>query len=241
MVALAPAVALALLGAGPAERWVELLPGLERRSALGDGFALEAVRVDLHRYELKVVLARDLGKEQVTARELAAATGALVAVNGGFFDPRLRPVGLRVSGGRVLSGTPSEALAALVVTPGGARIVPGAELRRLRGMSEAVQCTPRLVIDGEPNQLKPQVSRRTAAGIDAGGRVVLVVTREGAIEAGALARLLAGDVAEGGFALRDALNLDGGGSTQLYLRAGGAELDVAGESVADGLTVSVRP
>ena len=45
----------------------------------------------------------------------------------------------------------------------------------------------------------------------------------------------------GGYALRDALNLDGGGSTQLWLAAGGTTLDVPGLTpVSDAVVVVPR-
>jgi hypothetical protein len=96
-------------------------------------------------------------------------------------------------------------------------------------------------VSGSPNRLKPQISRRTVAGVDRAGRLVLLVTREGAFEAGALGRLLAAPEGEGGYGLVDALNLDGGGSTQLHVEAGGTTIDVGGATgVADALIVRAR-
>jgi hypothetical protein len=50
----------------------------------------------------------------------------------------------------------------------------------------------------------------------------------GAVEASDLARFLAAAVAGGGLGCTDALNLDGGPSTQLSARAGEFSLDVGG-------------
>ena len=221
--------------------WRPVVPGLERRSEERAGVKTEALRIDLTRLRVRVATARGLGERALTAREFAERTGALAVVNGGFFDPEWHPVGLRISGGRPVGGSLRPGLGALVLIgdrSARARVVLGSDLSRLGSVREALQCGPRLVLGGVPNRLKPQISRRTTAGIDAAGRLVLLVTRSGALEAGELAALLAAPEAEGGYGLTEALNLDGGGSTQLFLRSVGHKLDVPGETpVADALVV----
>ncbi len=234
---MAAAVLLAATGAP----WRALEPGIEHRSDTRDGVTVEALRIDPRAHRIEVVLATEIGEKAATARAFAAATHAKVVVNGGFFDPALRPVGLRMSGGKKVAGQRSETLGALAVTDRGIAIVPGTEIAGLEGVRELVQCGPRLVVAGSPNRLKPQISRRTVAGVDRAGRLVLLVTREGAYEASALGRLLADPESEGGYGLVDALNLDGGGSTQLHAEAGGTIIDVGGATgVADALVVRAR-
>ncbi len=92
-------LALVLLAApaGDTARWQPVAPGIERLEIAGQ---LLAFRFDLARYRAEVVVP---GAEAPrTAAELRQQHGAVLAVNGGFFDERGRPLGLRISRGRSL-------------------------------------------------------------------------------------------------------------------------------------------
>jgi uncharacterized protein YigE (DUF2233 family) len=89
-------------------------------------------------------------------------------------------------------------------------------------MDEAIQCGPRLVIDGYIPDFYPEISARSGIGIDPSGRIVLAVTEQGELTLRQFALALKA------FGCVDALNLDGGPSTQLFLKAGKTLLDVPG-------------
>lgn len=218
--------------------WTTLAPGFEHRSATLHGTELEILRADPTRVGARVVVAEKGG---LTARQMAAAPDALAAVNGGFFSPGLEVVGLRRSGGRRIAGTLRRGLGALAWSEGKTpRVVMGGDVAALEGMTEVLQCGPRLVVSGRPNQLKPQVSRRTVAGIDGVGRLLLIVTRHGLLEANDLASWLARPETAGGLGLIEALNLDGGGSSQMFAN-GPQPIDVPGaDVVADGIVLYPR-
>jgi uncharacterized protein YigE (DUF2233 family) len=226
-------LALAAAG-GPAradEAWREIAPGLQHRTLEiptedGDRVDGHAFRADLRRVRVGVLDARRAGRPRATAPELLAESGALVAVNGGFFDERGAPLGLVVSGGVVRNPLRRVDWGVFSVRAGTASIVHTREYEASPGVEAAVQVGPRLVVNGRPTPLKPQTSRRSAVCVHRDGRVTLLVT--GAVEAGDLARFLAAPAAGGGLACADALNLDGGPSTQLAARAGDFSLDVAG-------------
>jgi hypothetical protein len=88
-----------------------------------------------------------------------------------------------------------------------------------------VQGLPRLVVDGKPTKLKPQTAARTAVCAGGARAVVVVTTPAQALD---LAELLARPRDRGGFGCTDALNLDGGPSTQASVRLPGLNLDVPG-------------
>ena len=88
---------------------------------------------------------------------------------------------------------------------------------------EAIQCGPRLVVNGTPTKLKPQWARRTGVGIDRSGRVVIAVS-DGDLSLEEWAKLWA---SPSGLNCSDALNMDGGPSTQLAV-AGQKALSVEG-------------
>jgi uncharacterized protein YigE (DUF2233 family) len=97
-----------------------------------------------------------------------------------------------------------------------------------------VQGTPRLVVGGRVEHLKEQVARRTAVCTD-GKRLTLVVTT--ALEFNAFAQFLAAPLESGGAGCSDALNLDGGPSTQLAARLGDLKLDEPGQPVPNALAL----
>ena len=104
-----------------------------------------------------------------------------------------------------------------------------------------MQCGPRLVVKGEVTRLKKQYARRSCVGLDGVGRILLVATDGSTMDATYLARVLAAPEEKSGLGCRDAMNLDGGGSTQLYVGYRGFRLDLRGAwPVPDGLGVFAR-
>src|SRR5687768_12402185 len=79
-------------------------------------------------------------------------SGAELVVNGGFFDPAGKPVGLAMSGGALISRL-STTMSGGVLTSDGerARLSPTESFVLPEGARFAVQCKPRLVVDGAPN------------------------------------------------------------------------------------------
>jgi uncharacterized protein YigE (DUF2233 family) len=159
-----------------------------------------------------------------------------VAFNGGFFDTDWRPLGLRIAAGKTLIGLrPRVDWGVLVLRDERAQIVHSREFRPDPAIEQAIQVGPRLLVDGQPLRLKPQVSRRTAVALDRDGRTLTVVVTRVAASAQALAELLAR------LGFHSALMLDGGPSSQLSAALGGLELDLrGGYAVPDALVVRRR-
>jgi hypothetical protein len=78
-----------------------------------------------------------------------------------------------------------------------------------------VQGIPRLVVGGKVQGLKPQLAARTAVCAEGTAVVIVVATKA---ETTAFARFLADPPQQGGLGCSDALNLDGGPSTQLVVK-----------------------
>jgi hypothetical protein len=148
-------------------------------------------------------------------------TGAELVVNGGFFDPAGKALGLAVSDGAVLSRL-STAMSGGVVTSDGerARLWETETFTMPEHLRFAIQCKPRLVVDGGLNIKRDdgQRSERTALCLRDGGKTVdVVIVRDEGGELGgpslfALGRYLVRRGCEG------ALNLDGGPSTGVAWR-----------------------
>jgi uncharacterized protein YigE (DUF2233 family) len=222
--------------------WTQIAPGASRAELVtADG----ATKIALYRFALAqfradVVVGAGWPPARETAAALVGRRAAVAAVNGGFFDERGAPLGLRIAGGRKRAPLrPKADWGVLVLEEAGARIVHTRELaahdgpERARG---AIQVGPRLVVGGRPLQLKPQLARRTAVALERSGDALTLVVVDDPIDANELAARLA----SAGF--DSALLLDGGPSTQLALAVGAARADLpGGYPVPDLLVIEPRP
>jgi uncharacterized protein YigE (DUF2233 family) len=141
---------------------------------------------------------------------------AVAVVNGGFFDDKGAPLGLRIARGKtIVPLRPHVDWGVLLVTRDRARIVHSSELVATAGVEAAIQVGPRILIDGAVPPLKPQLARRTAVALTKDGASLTLVVAPESIDAASLGARLA----KLGFS--SALLLDGGPSTQLALGVGG--------------------
>lgn len=184
------------------------------RTTLG-GIPVTAVAFDSRTHRLVVAdQPGGPGSQWPDARAAAASRQGLAAVNGGFFTPEGKPLGLLVAGGwREGSLNRASSLGAgLYLDDGASRLI-----RREGGASggEMLQSGPFLVEAGRAVAgLSPETSTaRTFIGWDGG--TGWFIARSGACSLDRLGRALAG--AEiGGVAARQVLNLDGGRSSDLW-------------------------
>ena len=114
-----------------------------------------------------------------------------------------------------------------------ATLVHTRSYRPRRNTEFAIQAGPRLVVKGKALKLKAQYARRTALGIERGGRHVLLVVVQEAIKTETLAALMLK------LGCHQALNLDGGSSTQLWSPLAGVP-QLRGISVANAVLVLKR-
>ncbi len=213
-------------GAAKQNSWREISPGVEMRrwhvTVEGLRVPVVAVRAEASRFRVDTGAALDVA----TWRKRMASA---VVANGGFFDTDGRTLGLRIARGKQIAPLRKADWGVFYVSPKGARIVHTRDWaswspRVKARVREAVQCGPRLVVDGQVLHLKPQWARRTGLGVMRDGRIVLAVT-EDEMSFAAWAALWA---RRDGLNCRDALNLDGGGSTQIAIRTSKASYDVSG-------------
>jgi hypothetical protein len=232
----AVAVLLAVSDAGPALargplRFVTVAPGIAHASfeIQPDDtapFLGHAFNVDLDVVDLRLVPAGEPLSRRTVA-EIVAPYTAVVATNASFFDIQGRPMGLAVDEGRVLADGKRRSWGALVIDGRHARIVLGEDIKDDHAHRLVVQGIPRLVVGGKVQPLKPQLAERTA--ICAKGSVVVLVVATKA-ETTPFARFLADPPDQGGLGCQEALNLDGGTSTQLVVKLPGLTFSFAGGS-----------
>lgn len=185
--------------------------------------ALHAFQIDPRQVQIRPVFP---GRNQY-ASKMRDDAGALIVSNANFFDPAGHPLGLvRISGHSLQHTKDISWWSVLCLQNDRARIVHSS--RYVEGSClHALQAGPRLVVANTIPKLKTESSRKTAIGIQPSGKFILVVT-EREIPILDLAHLFATPERDGGLGCPEALNLDGGSSTQISVRAPHLRLDVAG-------------
>jgi uncharacterized protein YigE (DUF2233 family) len=158
---------------------------------------------------------------------------SLLVVNGGYFAPQdegSETIGLLVSDGRRW-GTPLDSYAGMfAVTAAGdvsVRWLRRSPYDPQEPLAQAVQSFPVLVkpggVMGFPAEAdEGALTRRTVVAQDLGGNVLFIVAPAGYLSLHELAVFLA----ESDLAIDVALNLDGGGSTGMWLAAGDATVEI---------------
>lgn len=206
------------------------VPATEEAAAI-EGHAF---RVDLEQAGVRVLPA---GGPTVRrdVRTITRALPSAIAINGSFFDEEQRAMGLVVDEGRLISRRRYRAWGALVVKGRRGNVMMGSHVKLDDGPTLVLQGFPRLVVDGEVGRLQQERARRTAVCLagphDAGGyRTLTLVVTSSRVGLEDLAHFLALPARHGGMGCSEALNLDGGPSTQLVARLGELTVEVAGGS-----------
>lgn len=204
----------------------------------GGTFGLLAVRADAAHYRLRVLASPDL-RRAVRSDDLRRQTRAVLVVNGPFFDTDGRAMGLVVSAGRVLQRMPppSPANGAVLAVKGGKVWIAGRDALRLDGVTEAVQCAPRLLADGQATSGILDADRRsprTVVALTRDGHILVVCTTSWAD--GASFTEMQDALRRAPFDAVDAMALDGGRSSQMSLKAGKVQRDLPG---VDPVPVSI--
>ena len=180
----------------------------------------ESVTMDLAIFSAKSYTLRILQNEGGTnsLAETMEHEACLAGVNGGYFDEKFAPIGLRIVNGQTIAPLQRARLitGVLVASSRGVQIVRAREFSRRPGVTAAVQCGPFLVDLARPiNGLNnSNVARRTFAATTNTGRAMLGVCS--AVSLAELSKLLATTSFDEDLKIERALNLDGGSSTAFW-------------------------
>ena len=142
----------------------------------------------------------------------------LAGVNGGYFDPDYRAIGLLIVDGKMIAPLQRARLLSgiLAASQRGIQIVRVAEFSRKQKLQAAVQCGPFLVDSGNrvPGLEATRSARRTFAAIGSGHRAAVGFCSDVTLDD--LGRILASS--GGDFKVQRALNLDGGSSSAFWFK-----------------------
>jgi uncharacterized protein YigE (DUF2233 family) len=205
----------------PDSGWEILRKGLERRvvnlfSNNGALFeSLYLLRIDPEYYRFDVAYSPS---EPLSLEAWQNQTGALIVLNGGFFDENNNATGMVISDGQQY-GASYEGFGGMLAVDNS-----GPDIRWLNeqpfsddeNLVAALQSFPMLVLPGgqlPPGNESSDAARRTVIGQDQDGRLIMMVAGFGPFSLRAMARYLVSSDLN----LDRALNLDGGASTGMLL------------------------
>lgn len=218
-----------------AAAWQQLAPGLgylRYNAPFGNG-SVSAFRIDLQDYRL----AATVNKPPLTLSQQLVVNHAVLAINGGFFNRDGEPLGLRISAGKTLSSyRPISWWPIFTVKQQHAAIISANQFNPKQHYDFAVQAGPRLLSNGALLSFKQGLANRSALCIDRQGRVIVAVSNHYALSLQAWASLLKQQ-----FACYNALNLDGGHSSQLAAKIDNFSLSIPSMAVvADVILLQPR-
>lgn len=168
----------------------------------------------------QVVIKPIMNRDTLTAKQMARQNGALAVINANFFDIQEKPLGLIVIDGKERHAKKDISWWGVFCLKKGRASVLHSSNYRKDLCEQAVQAGPRLVINGWIPKLKEEVSRKTAVGVTRRNEVIFVVSSEN-IPITVLAEVFKRPEYLGGLECLNALNLDGGTSSQLYTQTRG--------------------
>jgi len=181
-------------------------------------FEMQIVVFDSSQFDLKVIDQPEDWSGSSRMTECMRGAAAVAGVNGGFFTPEFKPMGLMIaSGQRTGAWQTGPLLTGAVVVTSQPQLLWNAEVNP-EGASELVQAGPRLVDGGQAvsGLDAKKRSTRTFIANDGGNQWLLGLAHD--ISLAELAELLTTPGLMPAFSVNRALNLDGGHSSAIYYR-----------------------
>jgi len=228
----------------PLNAWKKVDEGFEVRSLSLQGhpyqvpFKVRALRLEIARFPVRVIDSRDFGAIRLDVKAMVQKSQALGALNGGFFLPDYKPLGLLIVDGRETNPLRNADWGIFMIQDNVPKILHTKDFLPDKGISQALQVGPRLVVGGRELTMKKQIARRSAVGITYKHQVVLVNTEDTDAYAQDLARIFWLSEDEGGLGCKDAMSLDGGPSAQMFVEYKSVKIDLPGGwGVPNGLGV----
>ncbi len=191
-----------------------------RETENGDRATLHFAIFDFRRAALRII--DQPAEPRSDLMKVMQREKCLAGVNGGYFDGDYEPVGLVVSGGRVIAPLRKARLLSgiLSVVNGRVRLQRVAEYSRRSKVTDAVQAGPFLIDHARavPGLNDSRSARRTFVAAGAPNQIALGFCS--AVSLAQLAAILAEPNVSGGLKIERALNLDGGSSSAFWVGDG---------------------
>lgn len=226
--------------------WSTLEAGLDYRKltvtpASGDDAGtIHFFRINPELWQLRLISARQFDRESATVKFMAQEGHARLAINGGFFSADFKPLGLRISNGTKFNPIRNISWwGVFAIVLGKPQVSAVRDYAPVAPPAFAIQSGPRLLVNSSiPTTLKEGIDQRSAIGVTADGLIVLAVTDHAWLSTTEFAQWMRSS--EGG-GCTNALNLDGGHSSQLYYAGRLSEMSVENSStIVDAIGVYLK-
>lgn len=214
-----------------AEEWQEVAPGVAYRRYLGDGRDIHVARIDLASEQVRIISTQQ-DERGLGVSEFAKLKKAIVAINADYFDKEFQPVGLAIGPCGRWKGTPSSSVRRQGLVGFGPRLItirrytddgpiPGWVTSGVSGwpiLIESCRVVSAKELPGSDHFTRAP-HPRTAVGSSWTGRFVYFVVADGRREG-----IPGPTLEELGLFMRNelgictAMNLDGGGSSAMWVR-----------------------
>ncbi len=200
--------------------WYPAAPGVDVRyedwkAPSGHEDTVTIARLDLKRVHISIGYQPD---QPLSMSSWMKQTDAVAMINGGYFDARNQPEGLLLSNGQA-SGTSYSGFGGMLSVDRQGKV----SLRSLREqpydsgeqLQQATQSSPMLMLNGQRTQFTANAGfqRRSIIATDKQGHLLLIASPGQEFTLDEIADLLASS----DLSIQNALNLDGGSSTGLYV------------------------
>jgi uncharacterized protein YigE (DUF2233 family) len=208
--------------------WIAIADGIVYRrlafyNSAGQATGILVTRIDPARASFRVKFVN--GQTKNVTDWVNANPGVKVVVNGGYFTPQNIPIGLIAVEGTLMNRATGRNDAGFFQVKGGQPKVRSLFLEPYNNterFDQLVEGFPILMVRGRAApafnpDLSTAQSRRTIVAQDVYGRILFMVTSPGMATLLDMAKYLA----VSGLEIDTALNLDGGGSTQMYIATNG--------------------
>jgi len=218
-------------GSNPSlNQWTQVAPGIEIRyehwkSAGPDEDTVTISRFDPHQFQMSVGYQPD---DPLSIANWEKQTGAVALFNGGYFDEHNRATGLVISDGQS-NGTSYPDFGGLFAVDAQGNLILRALSQQpydpnTEQLQEATEASPMLVIDGKRTQFNANASssRRTVVALDTAGRLLFIISPGGSFSLDELADV----VSSSDLQIQTALNLDGGASTDMYIKTANQNVEL---------------
>ncbi|NDD28131.1 MAG: phosphodiester glycosidase family protein [Proteobacteria bacterium] len=210
-----------------ASAWSPIVAGIEFRTVTftaGTGEAMRLLQVRVNPTVASLRLHSTGAAADVPA--LARRANAIAAINASYFDANRQPLGYLKINGRVRNGSiaTGAAFTGVFTMTGNVPQIVSRERFNPTAVDTALQAGPRLVAHGAPTKglRETRSFRQTGVAVTNDGHIVMYAT-DGSYRGATWAEmqsLLTGPSRAGGIDPSDVLNLDGGSSSQIYVRQG---------------------
>ncbi len=192
-------------------------------------------KIDLNRFDLSSLLARELNLPRASISQFAQYSQALIALNGGFFDRKNHALGLRINHSQQTNPLKKISWWGIFYIKNRRAFLVDVNHFSNKGNYEfAVQSGPRLLVNNAIPVLKKGRAERSALGITKEGQLIILVTESMPISTIELAKIMQSPPLN----CKNALNLDGGSSSQLFAKINSFYLNVANfAKVSDAIVV----